>query len=131
MPTRDQDRAKRAYNAIEAVHRLNREKYSKKYGGLCLKLPAMIQFNGLCQTLGFHEAKAKGKTADESEHARLLNDLAAVMETNQNGGQLTAMVRTAELAKYMQLTSEALACATWLKRYAEAVLRVEPGAEEE
>jgi CRISPR-associated protein Cmr5 len=116
-----------AYAAIKTVQDRGDARYSRKYGGLCLKLPAMIQFNGLCQTLGFYEAKGKGEATNE--HTRLLNDLGGMVRSNHSGAELAERARTAELPEYLHLSREALACSIWLKRYAEAVLRVTPGEE--
>ncbi len=115
--TRDPARAHLAYNKISAVH----EDIRKEYGGNCLRLPAMIHQNGLCQTLAFLEAKS----AKNPVFGRLLNDLAAVSGLAQTGAEFAAATRSADLATYQRYTRDALASATYLKRYAEAVLRVE------
>ena len=49
-----------------------------------------------------------------------------------DGGRsaLTEAARTAKLLEYQQLTREALKCAQWFKRYAEAVLKVQAGGDE-
>lgn len=131
MATRDQARAAAAYEKI-AAQAQSPEKFKKKYGGLCLKFPAMIQQNGLCQALAFLEAKAAGKeNPQESEHALFLRDLAQVVLANgtATGGRLAQLARTEPLGRYQWLTMETRECAVWMKRYAEAVLRVQAGEE--
>ncbi len=117
--TRDQERAQAAYKAITSVRN-----DKKKYGIQCLKLPALIQQCGLCQTTAFFRAKAKNDK--NSYFFSLLKDLAHAMNANLNGNQtLDDKVRTADIGEYLHLTREALACAQWFKRYAEAILRVD------
>ena len=115
--TRDQNRAHTAYQRVIDVP----ADMKKEYGGNCLRLPAMIHQNGLCQTLAFLEAKS----AKYPWFSRLLNDLAAVTGLAHTGGQFAADTRGADLGTYQRYTREALASATYLKRYAEAVLRAE------
>jgi CRISPR-associated protein Cmr5 len=118
MITRDQRRAQAAYQRIKGAER---SAWAEDYGRQCLHLPALIHQCGLCQALTFLEAKAPKK--HECEH--LLADIVGVA-----GLGSTERVREAELVEYQRLTHEALACAQWFKRYAEAILRVEAGGEE-
>ena len=114
MAYRDQTRAKIAFDRVDAA---SRETFKDKYGRLCLRLPSLIQYNGLCQALAFLESKGK------PEHRRLLDDLAATTQKATNGAALTNLARTEPGAGYMRLTDEALRCSVFLKRYAEAVLK--------
>jgi CRISPR/Cas system CMR-associated protein Cmr5 small subunit len=115
--TREQKRAHEAYRRIGNVPKEDH----KEYGGNCLRLPAMIHQCGLCQTLAFLQAKA----AKHAAFRRLLDDLAGVTGLAATGDALAAETRAADLGKYQRFTREALAGATYLKRYAEAVLRAE------
>lgn len=133
MPNRDQKRAQDSFQSIGQVHDTKQEPFHKKYGGLCLKFPAMIQQNGLCQAVAFLEAKGADDNAasDSNEHKLYLRDLARIVLCRENaaGSDLAGEARTATLNSYQRLTRETLHCAVWMKRYAEAVLRVKPGEE--
>jgi len=118
MQTRQQQRAADAYARVNAM--LGQAK-QKDYGRLCLHLPALIHQCGLCQTVAFLQAKPKDKA--ESAHFKVLADLAGVMKT-QN---LPQAARDGQLGEYLQLSREAMRSAEWMKRYAEAVLKVELG----
>ena len=85
-------------------------------------MPEMIHQNGLCQTIAFLEAK---RTNPEKAHfGDVLEDLAAIAKPAP-GAAFAKLARTAESGEYQRLTREALACAQWLKRYAEALLKVD------
>lgn len=118
MITRDQRRAQSAFQRIKDVER---SAWPKEYGRQCLRLPALIHQCGLCQALAFLQAKG----AKRDECRQLLADIVGVA-----GLGSAEHVRDAELTQYQILTREALACAQWFKRYAEAILRVEAGGEE-
>ena len=121
MAYRDQARAKTAF---ERVRQANLSPEKEKYGRLCLRLPSLIQYNGLCQALAFLESKGK------AEHVLLLNDLAATTQLAKDGPSLTARAREEPGAGYMRLTDESLRCAIFLKRYAEALIDPDPTAAE-
>ena len=65
---------------------------------------------GLAQAVAF--AQAKDKSA-------YLDDLSNVMRIDDNS-VLGNISRTVDLVEYLQITREAIECATWIKRYAEA-----------
>jgi len=123
MRTKEQERARGAHKAVKAIDGdpAKTPKFKKEYGGLCLDLAPLILKNGLCQTVAFYQAKSK------REHFKLLlRDFALVCSSLQ-ADAYAARVRDADVAGYQQMTHEALACAQWFKRYAEAVLRAVPG----
>jgi CRISPR-associated protein Cmr5 len=127
MPgTREQARACDAHLKVTAV--LN-ESWRRDYGRQCLRLPALIHQCGLCQALTFLEAK--GAEQRNPYFHRLLDDLASVMGTAGGRTTLCASARGATLLEYERLTLEAIKCAQWFKRYAEAILKVRPGEGEE
>ncbi len=125
-PTREQERAQAAFQLISEVEK---QKWKQEYGRQCLHLPALIHQCGLCQTLAFLEAKG----ADEKKpwFRVLLNHLGSLTKIASDWRGLTNEVRNAPLLRYQWMTRETLACAQWLKRYAEAVLKVQLGEEEE
>lgn len=121
--TREQQRAYGAHQRVSAVAPGMREEYGRQ----CLHLPALIHESGLCQALAFMEAK--GANPKKPHFMRLLEDLAAVGDLGASAAVMTKRAREAELAEYQHMTREALACAQWFKRYAEAVLKAELGSD--
>lgn len=121
MRSLDQRRAASAYAAIE--------KAPKKAAELAIRLPAMLQINGLLATWAFLLAKeGKGEPTPVASllgHLRSLEDLQIPAgdaqsvflhwvggATGASGGIGGSLLRA--------LTAEALAWAVWLKRAAEA-----------
>ena len=125
-PTRDQERAQAAYMAVSKAN-------SKDYGRQCLRLPALIHQCGLCQTIAFFQAKGgeDGNSKGKPFFSAVLRDLAAVSKLGSGAEELAEKARKADMKTYQWMTGEALASAQWLKRYAEAVLKVEPGGEDD
>jgi CRISPR-associated protein Cmr5 len=117
--------------------------WCKKYGRQCLRLPALILQCGLCQTVAFFEAKAQDGSEENSNQARryfsaLLDDLAEALgftpfkhgtpqRTDSPRSQLIEKARMAGLTEYQKLNRDALQCANYFKRYAEAILKVQLG----
>jgi CRISPR-associated protein Cmr5 len=113
---------------------------SKEYRSLARGLNAMIQINGLGQTLGF--LKAKGKGDANKAHYLLLEHLTAWMKDHfaaknasviQSGhdGLLRWVVDDGTSSDdYRRATTECLAFGVWLRRFAEAELK-EPESGEE
>lgn len=104
---RQQKMAQTAYRCIQAVTVEKKEDYSN----LAKSFPALVQACGLAQTIAFVRAKEKGTS--------YLDDLAQVMGVEEDLGKSS---REAGLMKYQRLSNEAIDAATWLKRYAEALL---------
>ncbi len=123
--TREQHRAQAAYDRVSAVAG---EPWKEDYGRQCVHLPALIQQSGLCQALAFLDAKGADERKKPCFH-RLLDDLAAVTRLAPDGRRLAGEARQADVTRYQWMTIEALKCAQWFKRYAEAVLKVEAGGE--
>jgi CRISPR-associated protein Cmr5 len=134
MNTRDQERAQAAF---ERVSRIDNEEWRKDYGRQCLRLPVLIHQCGLCQAIAFFEAKgADDETKEEGASKKpwfgaVLDDLAQVSGLAANKKELAERARTEHSTSYQWMTRESLACAQWLKRYAEAILKVEYGEPEE
>ncbi|MFL5626585.1 MAG: type III-B CRISPR module-associated protein Cmr5, partial [Ktedonobacteraceae bacterium] len=120
------------------------EKVQEQYRSLARGLNAMIQINGLGQTLGFLKAKGKNKV-DQGQHKKnahfyLLSHLTHWMHNqfdpsipdaseDKNDGLLDWVVQeTTSSADYRRATTECLAYGTWLSRFAEAELK-EPDLE--
>lgn len=117
MPeTRQQKRAQVAIEKVKVQERRDTGDYSQ----IAKKFPALVQTCGLAQAIAFIIAKEK-ETGETYIH-----DLSAVMGIT-NTPALPELSRTAPMLKYQYLTREAIASATWLKRYSEALLKDDSG----
>lgn len=112
-PTRDQLRAQQAFTAVENVKKANQ--HAEDYGRQCLRLPMLIQQDGLCLTMAFLEAKSK---PTKPYFGWLIRDFQKILCADGNA------IRNADAVTYQRLSREALRTALWFKRYAEAVLDV-------
>ena len=116
------------------------KKLEKEYRSLARGLNAMIQINGLGQTLGF--LKAKGKNQEKRPHYLLLQHLtewmqdpehfhainSEVMKKNYDGLLQWVLDPRTGSDDYRRATTECLAFGVWLRRFAEAELKEpEPG----
>lgn len=124
----DQQRAKFAY---EAVSKFKGKEDAKKYETLAKNLGAQVLQNGLGQTVAFLMSKAKGNP--DSVHGALLGQVTAWLTTERKILALPAAgIRTTEQLMNVLLSAsrnhwrraenETVALATWLKRFAEALL---------
>lgn len=121
MPqTRDQRMAESVYRLVLPLK--DQETQRKKYGSMAHKLPVLIKTAGLAQALAFVESRG----GDEGK--KLLDHIAEVVKLN-NHNTLQSAIRQAELRKYIRLTQEILTALVWFKRFAQSVLKVEPGQE--
>ena len=119
--TLDQERAKRAWENVKAV---KGQSYEADYGSLARRVPALVQTNGLGQTLAFLKAKGKNSKAHQVLYEHLSDWV-----TGQMGWQkkLLAEVVGRDTADYRRATTEAIAFLNWLKRFAEAELKEAQG----
>lgn len=141
----EQKRGRQAWENIQAIKKLDADNTDKKlekaYRSHARSLNAMIQMNGLGQTLGFLCAKGKGEK--NKPHYQLLLHLtnwmqdmdhfkASNSEVMQKGddGLLHWVVDPGTSSDdYRRATAECLAFGVWLRRFAEAELK-EPEAGE-
>lgn len=133
----EQERGKQAWEDVREIKNLEDEDREKKYRALARGLNAMIQINGLGQTLGFMYAKGSKDWREKrkkNEHFYLLRHLTHWMHRHFNtaiadstdakiDGFLDWITRTATSADYRRATTEVLAFGTWLSRFAEAELK--------
>ncbi|MCX6678865.1 MAG: type III-B CRISPR module-associated protein Cmr5 [Methanothrix sp.] len=103
--TKQQDRAQKAYKCL-----LPERKVGDEYRQFAKRFPALVHSCGLAQAVAFAQSKDKNV---------YLDDLASVMDISSSQ-ELAKVSRTVDLVKYQQTTREAIECATWIKRYAEA-----------
>ena len=115
--TQDQERAQRAFGCVQEVEQGKDASTKKKYSTQCRRLPQLIQQCGLCQTVAFLQSKAA-----EPAVARALADFAEVVEHGQSATDFAKKCRQSELKEYQWMSRHAIQCASWMKRYAEALL---------
>jgi len=103
--TKEQNRAQKACKCF-----LPEKDVSEDYRQFAKRFPALVHNCGLAQAVAFAQSKYKNA---------YLDDLASVMGA-LSGQNLAMISRTVDLIEYQQTTREAIECATWIKRYAEA-----------
>lgn len=124
----DQQRAKFAY---EAVSKIKDKGDAENYETLAKNLGAQVLQNGLGQTVAFLMSKAKGK--ENSPHGTLLGQLTEWLITKRRilAAPADSVMKTEQLMDVLLVTNrnnwrraenETLALATWLKRFAEALI---------
>lgn len=114
MHTRQQKRAQMAYACVSAF-----SGDTEGYLRLAKKFPALVHTCGLVQSLAFVAAREK----EEDTGKTYLSHLSSVME--MKGVDLQEKSRTEDMMKYQHLSWEAVEAATWIKRYAEALLETD------
>lgn len=133
----EQERGRIAWDNVRSIIAKQNKTLQKEYRSLARGLNAMIQINGLGQTLGF--LKAKGKSDNNKAHYLLLQDLTNWMKDGQHfsaansdimqhthDGLLKWVVDPGtSSADYRRATTECLAFGNWLRRFAEAELEGE------
>jgi CRISPR type III-B/RAMP module-associated protein Cmr5 len=130
MITRAQAYAQQAFERVSAVAASDAGR-KKRYGSLCHRVAPLVRRNGLVQVVAFFAVRANEARdgGDKGwEYKRLLEDLTTAFGEN--------FVRTTRgeaggLLDYLRLTTEVLAYATWLARYADSVLGVRRGEEDD
>lgn len=118
----EQGRAAFAYK--KAKEGLGKAKDKDLYVSYVKKIPMLIKTNGLGQTLAFMNAKGKEyseiyKQIDEwlcqEQNAHLLADA--------KGNDLIEKVISMDSSVYRQITTEVLALFSWLRRFAEGIVK--------
>jgi len=93
----------------------------KKYGSMAHKLPVLVRTAGLAQALAF--VWSRGDTAQE----QLLKDLAATVGSKGDLDDFLKQSRDLAFYEYMRLSQKVMAALLWYKRFAESVLGVQAG----
>ena len=136
--TIEQERGREAWNNVREIKKLS-SKEQQGYRSLARGLNAMIQINGLGQTLGFFYAKSrndKGKPDPEKAHYQLLDHLTnwmrdkkhfSAVNADKMGSQYDGLLswvldKDTSSSDYRRATTECLAYGRWLGRFAEAEL---------
>lgn len=116
MQTRQQKRAEKAHTCVSGKQSSGD---AEEYLRLAKSFPALVHTCGLVQALAFVHAKDnKARTG-----ATYLGHLSQVMIVDlPKDTTLEDESQKAGLIEYQYLSMEAIEAATWLKRYAEALL---------
>ena len=132
----EQERGRWAWDNIREIKGKS-DTLEREYRSLARGLNAMIQINGLGQTLGF--LKAKGKGDENKAHFLLLRHLTAWMQSHFKAENISVMRNgydgllrwvtdeATSSSDYRRATTECFAFGVWLRRFAEAELK-EPEA---
>lgn len=116
MQTRQQRRAEKAHRCVSGKAS---SKDKDEYLRLAKSFPALVHTCGLVQAIAYVHAKDNKARTGET----YLNHLSGVMVIDlPENTTLEDKSRDAELLEYQFLSLEAIEAATWLKRYAEALL---------
>ncbi|MDI6871122.1 MAG: type III-B CRISPR module-associated protein Cmr5 [Bacillota bacterium] len=107
-------RAAQAVQRVQAAHRRDEKTSEAEYLRFAKGFPALVHNSGLCQALAFALAKKRRGYAE---------DLAYTLGLSLSAEELLELSRTASAASYLRLSREVLAASSWLKRYAEALLK--------
>jgi CRISPR-associated protein Cmr5 len=131
----EQERARQAWAAIREVQDKDRSKeriLEKEYRSLARRLNALLQSNGLGQTLGFLKARGRRDNAhylllrhlttwmQEPRHFAASNS--AVMLGGDDGLLRWIVDEETSSSDYRRATTECLAFCNWLRRFAEGEL---------
>lgn len=129
METRDQKYAHDAFIHVNAIK--DQKPAASRYGAMAHKLPLLIHTSGLIQALTFVDARHK----EGSGPSRLLEDLSkTVLGKDGTKAQLLCAARgegTGNLKTYIYLTRQVLSALLWYKRYAQSILGVEAGQDQD
>jgi CRISPR-associated protein Cmr5 len=125
--TLEQQRAAMAFGHLAEV---TGERDRKNYGGMALKLSALIRSAGLCQALHFVKSRPS-KPALGTLLNHLAEQLRRIDPAITDGASLCTHAREADVASYVWLTREALASVSWYGRLARSEWGILPGEDEE
>lgn len=121
--TLEQTRASKTFRHVQNVKGKD-QKFQDDYGGMALKLPALVRAAGLCQAL--HFVLSRKKPALDQLLDDLGEQMGRVHPAIKDRHTLCSKVREEELSIYLQLTREAVATLGWYARLARSELMVDP-----
>lgn len=133
MRTRSQQYSEQVFtqiNAVEKTNALSDDKKKKQYGSLCHNFPIMVLQNGLSQAVTFLWVKADGENSPQGLFLKHLSAITSGSE-GESPEDFQQRINKAPLAQYQQLTRQILAASIWYKRFAESMLGVKAGNQEE
>jgi len=121
----------RAEFAYKKVLEIKDKKFAGEYRSYVKKLPQMILFNGLGQTLAFIYSKKEKGNAYEfiySHISQYLESECTARISKQRDKDLVEWVISLDSLEYRYVTEEVIAFLNWLRRFAEGM--IEAGGEE-
>lgn len=127
--TRQQKWAAGALERVKEYHDAPRE---QQYRTLCMKMPVLIHQSGLVQALAFVRARSDPKKGDVGK--AFCSDLARVYGNHaaqDPGATLSTDAQGAPLPRYLLLTRDVIAVATWFRRFAQSELKKPEGGSDE
>lgn len=130
MKTVHQRLATDIYGRVNAIYEERDKAFHKKYGTMAHKMPILVRTAGLMQAIAFVHAKGTKNKAWK----QFLNDLAQTLEFSRpeyNGEALLRDAQQAQIGDYVLLTRRVSNALLWYKRFAESILKVEQGDEDE
>ncbi len=118
----DMRRAKNAYDKVEAVAASKDDKYKGEYKSQAKKFGALVMTSGLGAAMSFLFSKRK-----KAAYNQLYSDISTwvveqVKFEKQESKDLLRLLMANSSANYRLATIEAIAYATWLKRWVEGLL---------
>ncbi len=109
--TKEQKMAQKAWERVESQEKNGKDAF-EKYTNFALAFPSLIHSCGLVQAVAFAATKKQDK---------YLEDLQEVFNTIDKPGDLATRSREAGLTEYCRISRHALAAASWIKRYCQAL----------
>ncbi len=125
MVSLDQERAKLAFGHIQEVKKWETKGERDKYGSIVHAMPALLRSAGLSQALHFVRSRKSEPQRAFLDH--MASQLKRVDAKIDGAESLLAVVRGADLAGYLKLTHEALACVVWYRRFVQGELGIQAG----
>ena len=134
MKTRSQEYSQTVFDQLSRLQ--FNDTQEKEYGRLCHKFPLMVLRNGLSQAVAFVWVKSiskKGSDQGNNEDSaqgmflRHLSEL-TIGKEGESAAAFQQRINSLELVQYQRMTREILAASIWYKRFAESLLGV-PGGE--
>lgn len=127
MITLEQQFARDIYAIVKAYGDQHPEgtKERKQYGSMAHRLPVLVHTAGLVQALAFVADRGK------EPHKELLGHLAQVLYERADVDALLENSRNDSFQDYRYLTQRVNIALSWFKRFAQSVLKVEPGKDED
>ena len=109
--TKDQRMAQTSYACV-SKRKGDKDFSFEDYSNFAYAFPSLIHSCGLVQAVAFAKAKKKDD---------YIKDLQDVFDQADKAGDLYERSRTAGLSEYARISRHALAAASWIKRYCQAM----------
>ncbi len=120
-----------AFKFVKEVKENYKDDVEGKYISYVKKLPIAIKTNGLLAAMSFEFAKSgenwESEKPEKKTHGLLLNHIARFWDKDNNEELIREMVSWNSLT-VIRKTDEIIALLNWMRRFAEGMLKEEPGA---